>query len=584
MNLRQATVRAREIATDLYPHQVEGLSFLLGRRRSILADDMGLGKTRQSVIAMTQAEPRGPYLVVCPASVKYNWAHEIRLALGDAEVGIVGPDDPPAVGFGGWVIVNYDLLKRHVDTLLAQPFTGLVFDEAHYLRNHRTIRSRLSRRLVEENPGEPVVHVLTGTPLTNRPRDLFPLLQLVNHAHGRSFIAFARRYCDGHKNEYGYWVTAGASNIEELSVQLQGIMLRRLKDEVLTLPPKQRTWIDVDVPEDVRVRLNAVVSRFLDDDLRTERGRRAEIGLFSRARRRIAEAKVPQTLEYVRGAVDQGEKVILYSCFTHAIRLFEKRLGDAAVVITGAVPAAKRPALIDRFQNDDSVRVLIGQIHAAGVGINLTASNLVVFNDLDWVPANHWQAEDRAHRIGQRGTVNVTYFVARGTLEEFVRTVLEAKAQLIDDLVEGKSLAGDMEGDVLDELRRMVAHLGTTFEAARENVENPETMETLLRAASSRYLETHRKQLPARTRRKLKPVSARAIKALAAVLAGPEAEVYTVASTSDPSTVHRLEVEGADIACDCKGFSYRGMCKHARELKNAIATGSAIPTHFVRVD
>lgn len=577
-------MRAREIATDLYPHQVEGLSFLLGRRRSILADDMGLGKTRQSIIAMTQAEPQGPYLVVCPASVKYNGAHEISLALGHAEVGIVGPDDPPAVGFRGWVIVNYDLLKRHVDILLEHPFTGLVFDEAHYLRNHRTIRSRLSHRLVEENPGEPVVHVLTGTPMTNRPRDLFPLLQLVKHALGRSFLAFARRYCDGHKNDYGYWVTAGASNIEELSVQLQGIMLRRHKDEVLDLPPKLRTWIDVDVPEDVRTRLNAVVGRFLDGDLRTDRGRRMDVGLFSRARRRLAVAKVPQTLEYVRGAVDQGEKVILYSCSRHAIRRFAEQLGDAAVVITGAVPTPKRPALIDRFQNDDSVRVLIGQIHAAGVGINLTAANLVVFNDLDWVPANHWQAEDRAHRIGQARTVNVTYFVARGTLEEFVRTVLEAKSQLIDDLVEGKSLAEDMEGDVLDELRHMVAHLGTTFETARRNAESPEVMEALLRAASDRYLETHRKQLAPRTRRKLKPVSASAIKALAAVLAGPEAAVYSVASTSDPSTAHRLEVTGADITCDCKGFGYRGMCKHVRELKNAMATGASIPTHFVRVD
>lgn len=276
------------------------------------------------------------------------------------------------------------------------------------------------------------------------------------------------------------------------------------------------------------------------------------MGLFSRARRRIAEAKVPRTLEYVRGAVDQGEKVILYSCFTHATRQFAKQLGDVAVVLTGEVPTAKRLALIDRFQNDDSVRVLIGQIQAAGVGINLTASNLVVFNDLDWVPANHWQAEDRAHRIGQGRTVNVTYFVARGTLEEFVRTVLEAKSQLIDDIVEGKSLADDMEGDVLDELRRMVAHLGATFEAARRNAESPEVMEALLRAASDRYLESHRKRLPARARRKLKPVSASAIKALAAVLAGPVAAVYAVASGSDASVAYRLEVEGADITCDCK--------------------------------
>ncbi len=106
MNLDDAAARAQAIAQDLYPHQVEGIAFLLGRRRSILADDMGLGKTRQSVIAMTQAAPAGPYLVVCPASVKHNWAREIGLALGDAATHIVGKQRPPEDVYRGWVIIN----------------------------------------------------------------------------------------------------------------------------------------------------------------------------------------------------------------------------------------------------------------------------------------------------------------------------------------------------------------------------------------------------------------------------------------------------------------------------------------------
>ena len=218
MSLGSATNRAREIARNLYPHQVEGVGFLLGRRRSILADDMGLGKTRQSVIAMTEAEPAGPWLVVCPASVKYNWVRELRLALDDVEACVVGPGPVPTTGFAGWIVVNYDLLKRDIEALLEHRFAGIVFDEGHYLKNHRAQRSRLARRLVVEGDFDPVVHVLTGTPLTNRPRDLFPLLQLVGHALGHSFLAFAKRYCDGHKNDYGYWVTTGASNVEELSV------------------------------------------------------------------------------------------------------------------------------------------------------------------------------------------------------------------------------------------------------------------------------------------------------------------------------------------------------------------------------
>ena len=114
--------RAAQLAQGLYAHQIEGLAFLLGRRRSILADDMGLGKTRQSVVSIVEAEPAGPYLVVCPASIKHNWEREIHMVLPQAPTAIVGPADPPAVGYSGWVIINYDILKRHFDVLCGHPW------------------------------------------------------------------------------------------------------------------------------------------------------------------------------------------------------------------------------------------------------------------------------------------------------------------------------------------------------------------------------------------------------------------------------------------------------------------------------
>lgn len=572
--------QARELATGLYPHQIEGVAFLLGRARSILADDMGLGKTRQSALAMVAAAPKGPYLVVCPASVKHNWERELHAALPAAQVHIVGKGGPPAPGYPGWVVINYDLLKRDLDALLALRFAGLVFDEGHYIKNHRSQRSRFARRLVAEEASEPVVHVLTGTPLTNRPRDLFPLLQLVGHALGRSFLAFAQRYCAGHKNDYGHWQTGGASNVAELAVQLQGIMLRRTKDEVLDLPAKQRSWIEVDVEPDVREALDHATARFLTEE-RTERGGRLGIAMFSGARRRLAVAKVPQTLDFVRGAVAQGEKVVLFSCFTHAPRRFARALGDMAVTVTGEVPTAKRQALVDRFQNDESVRVFIGQIHAAGIGINLTAARQVVFNDLDWVPANHWQAEDRTHRIGQHGSVNVTYMVARETLETFVRVVLENKTRLVDEVVEGRALGDDMASDVLAELRRLVAHLNAGQAAAEVDAA---TAEAWLRQATERYLEERAGALPEPAHQQLRPAAEAAVRALAAALAGPEQTVYLVPSASNPKQRYRLEVLGADIACDCPGFAYRGMCRHARALKEALASGQPLPAAYRRAD
>ena len=588
MTTAEPRIEAEQLAAGLYPHQVEGLAFLLGRRRSILADDMGLGKTRQSILALTHAEPDGPWLVVCPASVKRNWQREIGLVLPDAATHIVGPTPPPAPGYRGWVIVNYDVLKRHFDALSEHPWRGLVFDEAHYLKNHTSVRSRLSTKLVTAVPGDPVVHALTGTPLTNRPRDLFPLLQLVDHALGRSFLGFAKRYCDATKNEHGHWVTSGASNVEELAVQLHGIMLRRHKDEVLDLPPKVRSWVDIDIPEKARDCLNEAVRAFLGSESeapdRDHRGRRTGIGQLSGARRRLAAVKAKHTQEYVQGAVDQGEKVLVFSAFQNPITRFSRHFGDAAVTITGETPVPERQDLVDRFQEDDSVRVYIGQIHAGGTGVNLTAARQVVFNDLDWVPSNHWQAEDRAYRIGQTGSVHVTYMVAGGTIEEFVRNVLERKSRIVDDLVEGRSLGADLDADVLGELRRMLKRLDQRFVGLRTGAIDETELTQVLRAAGDEYLREQAAHLSDSTMQALVPVSEGAIQALAAVLGGPRREAYRVTSSRDATVHYTLEVVGADITCDCRGFHYRGACAHARALKQALVAGADAPAGYERLD
>ena len=157
------------------------VAFLLGRRRSILADDMGLGKTRQSVVAMTQAAPAGPWLVVCPASVKYNWEREIGLAIDGAATHVVGAARAPPADYTGWVIVNYGPLKRGSGRFSGHP-SGFVFDEAHYLKNHRARRSGAGapparRRRARGRCPEPGA-LLTGSHDEPAPR-LFPRCQLL---------------------------------------------------------------------------------------------------------------------------------------------------------------------------------------------------------------------------------------------------------------------------------------------------------------------------------------------------------------------------------------------------------------------
>ena len=590
-----ALARAEDIAGALYPHQVEGVAFLMGRRRSLLADDMGLGKTRQSIIALTETESVGPYLVVCPASVKLNWHREIVHVLPQAETAIVGPAPPPSREYTGWVIINYDILNKNIDHLMGIPWTGMVFDEAHYLRNYKSQRSRQASTLVRSRENDPVVHTLTGTPLTSRPRDLFPLLQLIDHPLGKSFRSFAKRYCDAYTGEYGL-VATGASNIDELTVQLHGVMLRRTKDEVLDLPPKIRTWLELDLAQKRLVEnLNKWLRELLtagdrssveamdevmdtqDPELRTTRGRLA--GRITTARCAIASMKAKHTIEFVEGAVEQGEKVIIFSCYLEAISQMIRHFGDRAVAVHGSVPPPERQKRVDRFQTDDAVRVFIANIHVAGVGLNLTAGRQVVFNDLDWLPANHWQAEDRAYRIGQTETVNVTYMIARGSIDEFIRSVLESKASLIDELIEGKALGDDLKMDVISELKRMMQALSISMEDIDPKA-TEDQMTDIIRKASDAYVDEHKTEDSNKPVALAIPNSEAAIRTLASVLSGPKNTIYRSLSSSKPGKFYTLEVSGADVFCDCPGFEYRGACQHARKLKVSLVAGDGLPDGF----
>jgi SNF2 family DNA or RNA helicase len=582
------------LADGLFPHQIEGVAFLLGRRRAILADDMGLGKTRQAIVSLRHRTPAGPRLVVCPASVKQNWAREIGVVAPDTSV-LVIEGSAPASLTAEWVVINYDILGRHADSLMRVPWAALVFDEAHYLKNHTSARSKLARQLTAAAAAAApalAVQLLTGTPLTSRPRDLFVLLQLVAHPLGRSFLAFAKRYCAAEKGEYG-WKTGGASNIEELTVQLHGVMLRRSKDDVLALPPKLRTWLPVEVPAGTGSRaIRKVFELLAGKDSRPARSRDVELrrrgkllAFLVEARQALAFAKTSATLDFVRGAIDQGEKVIVFSCFDDPIRKLATELGSAAVVVTGKTPGTMRQSLVDRFQNEPDVGVFIANIIAGGIGLNLTAATQVVFNDLDWVPTNHWQAEDRAYRIGQTRTVNVTYFVARDTIDDFVQAVLETKAALVKAIVEGEALAPGSGGDVLDELQRVLHSISDGADTAA-GVEDGELIARLLRRASDEFRSTHGAETPrhagARGERELQAL-ARALEGLVKVLAGPSARRFRIASTSHKGMEYEIAAVDSDVTCSCPGFEYRGQCRHARDVKAALASAEQVPAEYREV-
>ena len=576
--------QAVTLSKGLFAHQVEGVGFLLARRRSILADDMGLGKTRQSILALRQAEPLGPYLVLCPASVKWNWIREIRGVDPEAVFVVLSGQEDGAIppGFTGWVVLNYDILGKRMEELEAQDWKGVVFDEAHLLKNHESQRSKLGRRLVLEVAPEAVVHALTGTPLTNRPRDIFPLLQLIRHPLGRSFLSFAKRYCAAEKNHYG-WVTDGASNLEELTLQLHGSMLRRRKEEVLDLPPKTRTWVEVDIAngtasQEIReVFATLVASRAhgSQDDSRIRL-----LAQITKAREKIARAKTKATQDLVESIVAQGEKVIVFSCFDAPVQTLAKHFGAAAVSLTGSTPTEKRQDRVDRFQEDTSVPVFVANLIAGGVGLNLTQARHVVFNDLDWVPANHWQAEDRAYRIGQRSAVTIHYLSARNTLDEFVRQVLQTKTALVQAVVDGGALSPLATRDVLSELEALVARLSPRLADRETPLTEEEWVEALL--TEVRREETEGQPEAVSAKEPSHGISREALLALARVLIRPRSRLFRIESSSRRGQFYDLTYAESDVTCTCSGFEYRGTCRHAAALKRALVSGET-PLGFEEV-
>jgi len=552
MSYDELMLRAEVVAAaypDLFRHQLSGVAFLASRRRAILADEMGLGKTRTAIVAAREQEPDGPFLVICPASVKLNWRREILAVEPDAVVQVLEnqPVDPAA----RWIVVNYDRLSRYVSALEEREPAVVIVDEAHYIKNRKTRRAQNTSRLVGIQPGQwpdkatsrTAAYLLTGTPITNRPRDLFNLLRAVRHPVTRNYVKFAKRYCAAYDNGYGL-VDEGASNMEELAELLNEVMLRRTKDEALDLPPKVRTWLPLELPTSRVASYEQRALRFLaDNPARSGPTWGTFLGLLNKARQELAVLKATMTADFVGDCVEAGQKVVVFTQYHGAVDVFTERFGKSAVTLTGKHTSKQRDAAVRRFQNQDSARVFIGNLQAAGTGITLTAGTHVVFNDLDWVPANHWQAEDRIHRIGQTQTAFATYLYVPGTLDGFVARQLAEKTDLINLIEEGAAAKATMVDDLVE--------LAITSLDIEELMRRADFMGP---ANPSIPIDGHDPfDFPLLTGR-----------------GRPDVRIVTFPSSTKPGVTYTVEVTNGVALCDCPGFEYGGNCRHVKEVRKTL--------------
>jgi SWI/SNF-related matrix-associated actin-dependent regulator 1 of chromatin subfamily A len=439
-------------------HQKVAIEKLLANDKFILADDMGLGKTTAAVIASMECDVK-KVLIVCPASLKINWEREIK-NYTDKKVLIV--EGRKWGSTFDYYIINYDILKNYHTTeksedsddyklLVNEKFDLAIVDEAHYVSNTTANRTRLLNDVLETIPR---VWLLTGTPMTSRPINYFNLLKIVDSPLALNWQSYVRRYCKGYQFSVGnrkVWNTSGASNLDELRERTKSYVLRRMKIDILDLPEKIVTPVFVELTSKMYDEELEEFTR-ISNDKKDNETISVTLNRLMKIRQLIAYEKVPYTCEIIDKCLDQGKKVIVFTNFTMSLDMLHEKYKKNSVILNGSMSKEKKQESVDRFQNEDKVKIFISNIVAGGVGITLTAGEVVVMNDLSFVPAHHSQAEDRAYRYGQKNSVLVYYPVFENTVEKIIYNILQKKKGVIDQVMGDGEYSESFSKDLLKSL------------------------------------------------------------------------------------------------------------------------------------
>jgi SNF2 family DNA or RNA helicase len=440
---------------ELMAHQKEGIAFLVSKKAGLVAFEQGLGKTLVAIKAFAEVRAAGgadALLVVCPNSLKRNWAGEFARAEPDIGVAIV--EGAPkhrrrmlSVVAAPVVITSYETARGEITAilgLLARRRTVLVFDESHAVKNRASLTSIAAQHFA---PRCEYRWLLSGTPVTNSAADLWAQVGIV--AAGQPLGTF-----ESFMASYGE-----SGNVEALRARVAPFLLRRLKDECLDLPPKSVTDIRVELPGWQR----ALYDRMRDDlvcEVETMTGEQfrayattalAKLLRLSQLASNPAlllptEPRVPAKfaeLDQIIAEIlaEPGAKLIVWSHYVGTLRALRKRYSRLApVALYGETPAEERQAIVGRFQSDPSVSLLVANPAAGGTGFTLTAARYAVYETLSWRYDHYAQSQDRIHRIGQDRPVTYLRLIAADTIEEVIAKALERKSLL------AQALLGDSTG------------------------------------------------------------------------------------------------------------------------------------------
>lgn len=442
---------------EYYQHQVDGIRTLIRRKSFLLADDMGLGKSLQALTVFAADVKMGwcsTCIIISPVTLKGNWADEIEKFSRFPYVVLEGTPakrrqqlaDFKAIDGPKILIVNYEQVVAHLDDLDAFRFDVAIFDEAHYLKNPKAKRTKASLDLYSRRS-----FLLTGTPMLNHVNELWSILHRIDPDAYPKYWTFLNRYAvfGGFKDKQ----IIGVKNERELTDRLQGVMLRRMKSEVLDLPDVQYIERKIDLTSEQKKLYDEVVNemRLPRADQATPDDIENALTKFLRLKQ-ICGTTLPFTGEDHSSKLDlayeddleivaNGNRVVVFTQFRDVQAAYVQRLAKSGMPVFelhGDVPIPDRVPIVKQWGQTRDPGIIVCMLQVASVGLNMVQARHGSFLDKLFVPGLNKQAVDRLHRIGQDETqpVQIREYIVRGTIEARVNQILRTKSRLFGEIVE----------------------------------------------------------------------------------------------------------------------------------------------------
>lgn len=415
----------------MYAHQKESVAEALFKQHNFLALEMGLGKSLISA-SISRALKLSRTVIVAPNAVKFNWFRDLTTKFEFNRLYFSMYDATKSRSFKAFserfVIINYDILSRFLEEICMTNIDHFIFDEFHMCKNHTTARSKAIFEMLSRYPNAKVT-MLSGTPISNRVNDLFSYMKAIGHELGRSHKKFLEDFTVQTKGRGGERVTGG-KNLQELHIKLANFMIRKTKAECLDLPDKIYFNYKYEL-DDYRAEYNKIIMEM------SEAKEHSRLGSNLHSLNIItSKSKLPGIIELADSIIGEGRKVVIFGSYKDPMKVLEEHYGHQCVKIDGSVSGYMRDQYVQKFINDPECLVFLGNMVAAGVGINLVNASDVIFMNYPLVPAELFQSVDRLHRIGQTRSVNVHYTTCEDSIDQYIFELIQEKDQDIMTVID----------------------------------------------------------------------------------------------------------------------------------------------------